>query len=168
MKNLRLFITNKLFATIPETRGFGFKRTLLRWCGAEIGENVRICSSARILGSGQLKIGNNTWVGHQVLMVVSDRIEIGKDVNIAPRVFIGNGTHDITPQTNSIAGPGKSYPIKIGDGCWLCAASTILPGSELGAMSIVAANALYNSSSKEKGLLWAGTPATIRKRYELA
>lgn len=167
MNNLRLFITNKLFNLIPETRGFGIKRGLLHWCGASIGSNVRICSSVKIVGCGELYIGDNTWIGHRTLLVVSDKIRIGKNVNIAPDVFIGNGTHSITPATDSIAGPGESLPIDIGNGSWICARASLIAGAVLGPMSIVAANSLYMAVSDKAGILWGGSPAKPLKYYEL-
>lgn len=166
MNSTRLYIASRLIAMLPETRCFGLKRSLLRWCGASVGANVRICSSARILGAGKLVIGDNTWIGHEVLIVCSDRIVIGADVNIAPRVFIGTGTHRIEPQSTSIGGEGISYPVTIGDGSWICASVTILPGSDLGPMSIIAAGALYKSKSSDSHLLWGGIPAKpIRTLY---
>lgn len=168
MNNLRLYLTNRIMSLIPETRGFGIKRRLLSWCGVHVGHNVRICSSARIIGCGELSIGDNTWIGHNTLLVVSDRIRIGKNVNIAPGVFIGNGTHSITPSTDSIAGPGESFPVEIGDGSWICANASIIAGAILGPMSIVAANSLYMAVSDKAGVLWGGSPAKPLKYYELA
>lgn len=73
---------------LPETRCFGFKRWMLRLCGAKIGKNVRICSSAKFLGAGDLEIGDNTWIGHQCLISSSSRIIIGANCDFAPRVYI--------------------------------------------------------------------------------
>ena len=36
---------------------------MLRWCGAKIGKNVRINSSAIFLGDGGLIIGDDVWIG---------------------------------------------------------------------------------------------------------
>lgn len=163
MNNFKLYLTTKIMSLIPETRGFGIKRRLLKWCGAHVGHNVRICSSARIIGCGQLSIGDNTWVGHQVLLVCSASIRIGANVNIAPRVIIGNGTHRITPQSDSIAGPGESYPVIIGDGCWICTNANILCGSEIGEMSIVGAGAVYKAKSTVPHIVWGGIPAKVLK-----
>lgn len=40
----RLWIYRLTTCWMPETRLFGLKATLLRWCGAQVGTNVRINS----------------------------------------------------------------------------------------------------------------------------
>lgn len=159
MKSSRLYIAKQIFRLIPETSGFGLKRSLLRWAGAEIGENVRVCSSVTILGAGQLKIGDNTWVGHGSLLVTSSVLEIGANVDIAPQVFIGTGTHVIDPEGAHVAGEGISKDVKIGNGCWLCASSTILPGVALGEKTVVAAGAVVTKPFWGGKIIIGGVPA---------
>ena len=90
-----LHLVRLLFHITPETRLFGFKSYLLRMAGINVGKNVRVCSSATILGSGCLGIGDDTWLGQQVLICAGSRVTIGKAVDIGPRVYIGTGTHVI-------------------------------------------------------------------------
>lgn len=162
MNSLLLHIINSLLPIIPETRGFAVKRFLFKLAGANIGRNVRICSSVRIIGAGMLTIGDNTWVGHRTLIVASSMIKIGNNVDIAPNVFIGNGTHEITPERDRIADIELSKDIIIGDGCWLCVNSTILPGVTIGSKCVVAAGSVVTKSFDDK-LLIAGVPAVTKK-----
>lgn len=94
----------------------------MRLAGAKIGKNVRICSNVSIIGNGSLVIGDNTWIGHETMIICSADIIIGSNVNIAPRCCVGTGTHEINYDTTipNIAGKGLSFPIIIGDGCWMC------------------------------------------------
>jgi acetyltransferase-like isoleucine patch superfamily enzyme len=160
MKTGRLYIYNLLTKLLPETSFFGLKARLLRWCGADIGSNVRICSSVTILGAGTLKIGDNTWVGHKSLIIASGAISIGKNVDIAPLVYIGTGTHKVDFAGERCAGQGISKDITVGDGCWLCVRSVLLPGVAIGAMSIVGAGALVTKSFPER-ITAVGIPAKI-------
>lgn len=163
MSPFLLYIIQKLFPIFPDTHCFGIKRFLLRLSGAKIGKNVRICSSVTIIGDNKLSIGDNTWIGHNCMIICSAPIHIGKNVNIAPRCYIGSGTHEINYSGDSIAGKGKSCPICIEDGVWVCTHSILLPGVVIGSHSIVAAGAviLNNIPSFE---LWGGIPAKyIRK-----
>ena len=59
----RLWLYRIVAARLPETRAFGLKARLLRWCGAEVGRNVRINSSAVVSGTARLRIGDNVWIG---------------------------------------------------------------------------------------------------------
>lgn len=158
MNSLKLQIASFIIHRLPLTRCFEIKCSMYRWAGATIGSNVRIASSAKICGDGKLEIGDNTWIGHEVLIVCSDHISIGSDCDIAPRVFIGDGTHVIDKSSPNVAGAGKMLPVKIGNGCWLCANSTILPGSEIGEKCIIAAGSVFKGKSNPLEV-WGGVIA---------
>ena len=128
-----------------------------------MGENVRICSSAIFLGCGELIIGSGTWIGHNCLITASSRIEIGKNVDVAPMVYLGTGTHVPQFGKERCAGEGLNKDIKIGDGCWLCARTTILPGVTVGNMTIVGAGAVVNKDLPD-GITAVGIPATPLKK----
>lgn len=151
-----------VFPLLPETRCFALKRSMLRWAGAKVGRNVRVCSSVMIVGAGELEIGDNTWIGHRCLISASSSVRIGKNVDIAPNVFIGNGTHGITPGRDRIADVEYSRDVEVGDGCWLCAGSMVLPGVSLGAKCVVAAGSVVTRSFGPMKLL-AGVPACIKR-----
>ena len=104
MNPTRLWIYGLLTRWMPETRLFALKVRLLRWCGAQVGENVRVCSSAVIRGNGRLVIGNDVWIGSEdYLSPVGEAvIRIGDCCDLAPRVTILTGTHEV----NSAATPG--------------------------------------------------------------
>lgn len=158
MNSLKLQLAGFLVHNLPLTRCFALKRSLYRWAGVTVGANVRIVSSAKIVGNGSLTIGNNTWIGHDVLIVCSDTVTIGANCDIAPRVYIGNGTHVIDPSSSHVAGSGRSLPVEIGDGCWLCVNSTILPGAKIDNKSIIAAGAIVKGEVPSLEL-WGGVPA---------
>ncbi|WP_010523469.1 acyltransferase [Aquimarina agarivorans] len=165
MNSFKLFLVKLILPIIPETRLFGLKRFLYRFAGADIGKNVRLCSSVSILGNGKLKIGENTWVGHHVKIVCSSKIKIGKNVDIAPNVFIGTGSHHVDITGDRIAGKGKSEEITINNGSWLCAGSIILPNTSIGEMSIIAPGAVVRDAFESYNLL-GGIPAKVIKSYK--
>lgn len=163
MNTTLLYIVQRLFPLIPETRGFGIKRVLLRMAGASIGKNVRICSSSKVIGNAKLSIGDNTWIGFDNIILAFAPINIGKDVNIAPRCYIGTGTHVIDREGPSIAGRGENQPIVIEDGAWICTCAVLLPGAHIGKKSIVAAGAVVKSTAGSMEIV-GGIPArTIKK-----
>ncbi|MGM0945460.1 MAG: acyltransferase [Bacteroidota bacterium] len=163
MSSFKLYLIRLLLLFIPETRGFGLKRTLYRWAGVKVGKQVRICSSAFIAGAGELRIGKNTWIGHQAMIISTSLVEIGMNVDIAPKVLISTGSHEIDLQGERIAGKGTSEPIYIGDGSWLGAGSIILPGSQIGEKAIVAAGAVVKRKVDTLTLV-GGVPSKIIKK----
>ena len=167
MKSYRLWIYAIICRILPETRFFEVKTALLRWCGAKIGKNVRISSSARFFGNGELIIGNDVWIGtdNVIHSVSRANIRIGNCCDLGPGVMILTGSHQIDPDGTHIAGKGTFANVEIADGCWLGARSLILPGVNLRENTVVAAGAVMNKSSMEKKCLYAGVPAEIKKRY---
>ncbi len=165
MNSFRLFVVNYICKFLPETCCFRLKRIFYRWAGAIIGKNVRICSSATIVGIGKLSIGNNTWVGPQSLIIAAGDITIGNCVDIGPQVLIDSGSHKITPQEEHVAGNGVIKPIIIEDGVWLCARSTVLLGVVVGSHSILAAGAVAISSIPNY-TMFGGIPAKLIKNLQ--
>ena len=168
MDTVKLWLYGLISRLLPETRCFGLKVGMLRWCGAKVGDNVRVNSSARIGGNGKLIIGSGVWIGSQSFIYVSGRTEIriGNNVDIGPCVMLCNGTHKIDLEGERIAGQGNTASVVIGDGCWLCARSTILPGVELQPRTLVAAGAVVTKSNANQRSLLAGVPAREKKLYE--
>lgn len=155
---LAYFIIKRL----PETRFFGLKRSLLRIAGHDIASGVRVCSSVHFSGNGKVRIGADTWIGHDCMIVSSSSVYIGANVDIAPRVYIGTGTHIIDSMGDRVAGEGMSKDIQIGNGSWLCVGCIILPGITIGQRSIVAAGAVVSKNVASKCMV-AGMPARVVK-----
>lgn len=165
MKPFRLWLYGLVVRLLPETRGFALKVALLRWCGATIGRNVRINSSAVFLGTGRLILGDDVWIGPGGFLspVGEAEIRIGSHVDLGPQVMILTGSHRIEPEGDHIGGVGTAVSVIIGNGSWLGARATILPGVLLAEKTVVAAGAVVTASVMEPKTLVAGVPA-CRKR----
>ena len=163
MKPFRLWIYRLATWWLPETHCFAFKSIMLKWCGAKLGRNVKICSSALIMGNGGLEIGNDVWIGPGVRICPTRNatIIIDASVDIGPEVMILTGSHQIDSQGEHLVGKGLAKSVKIGKGCWLCARVLILPGVELPPKNLVAAGAVVVKSSLHNGVLLAGVPAKV-------
>lgn len=164
MNSIILYLVQFSFRLLPDTKCFGFKRFALRLAGANIGKNVRICSSVRIIGNSSLTIGNDTWIGHGTWIFCSAPIIIGDNVNIAPLCYVGTGTHRIDLESKSIAGVGVSLPIAIRDGAWICARAMILPGVTIGEKSVLAAGTVANKNVPAYVMV-GGIPAKVVKEF---
>jgi acetyltransferase-like isoleucine patch superfamily enzyme len=162
----RLFLYNFVMLFVPETSLFGFKRVLLRWCGAKIANDVRICSSARFFGGGELEIGEETWVGHQCLVIASAKISIGACVDMGPRAYVGTGSHEVDAVRPHSAGAGISLPIQIENGCWLGANTVVLPDLTIGEKAVVAAGAVVTRHVEPLTLV-GGVPAKLIKALKI-
>jgi len=157
---VRLAWYRALVHFLPETRGFACKARLLRWCGARVGQNVRICSSAMFFGTGALEIGDDVWIGHGAFIASNASVRIGSCVDIGPQVFLGTGTHEIDPTGPHSAGPGINLDVEIGAGVWLGARAVVLPGVKIGAKAVAAAGAVVTQDVPERCLV-GGVPARV-------
>jgi acetyltransferase-like isoleucine patch superfamily enzyme len=165
MRSIGYYIFNKYFSLLPETRLFGFKRWWLRsFCGANIGKNVRICSSVVVQISAKLTVGDNTWIGEYSKIVGGNaEVIIGSNVDIGPEVLLVTGSHELWTLEHKAAGKGFSKPIIIEDGVWLGARSTILGNVIIGKKSMIAAGAVINKYVPEQSL-FGGVPAKLVKK----
>lgn len=164
IKGLVLYMANGIMHLLPETRCYGLKRCLLKLSGVGIGKNVRICSSAHIIGCGLLTIGDNTFIGPHTFIHVSSSVQIGKNCDISSNVTILNGSHEIDLEGDHLAGKGKSEDVYVGDGSWICVNATLLGSSRIGNKCLVAASSttkgLYPDLALIKGCIAKPFPLT--------
>ena len=92
-------------------------------------------------------------------MDLNDKIEIGDRVTIGHHVVFITSNHHIGPEINR-CGAIYTQPIHIGNGCWIGANVTILPGVNIGKGCVVAAGALVNRDVPCDSLV-AGVPAKM-------
>lgn len=101
-----------------------------------------------------LIIGEHSAITKNHHIDCTNRIEIGNFVTIA-----GYASQLLTHSINIQLNIQDSYPITIGDYCFVGTASTILGGSALPAYSVLGANALLNKSFTVPYRLYGGNPA---------
>jgi putative colanic acid biosynthesis acetyltransferase WcaF len=166
MNTILLYLYNLLAIFLPETRFFALKCWILKLAGVKIGKNVRICSSVRIIGNGKLSIGDDSWIGPQSLITCSfpAEVRIGSNVDIAPKVYIITGTHEIDMIGLHSAGKAITSSIVIEDGAWICACVRLLHGVLIGTKSIIGAGSIVTKDIP-KFSLGAGNPCRIAKDY---
>jgi maltose O-acetyltransferase len=141
--SFRQNIVNNFMRTLPPTRFYPLKTKLMAWAGYTVHPTARIVSSVQIWGQMPLFIGEDTFIGHEVLITGSEaRIHIGNFVDIAPRVCIISGTHYIDMQGQHVAGQGNSLPIVIEDGAWIGAGTTVIGGVTVGKKAVIGAGSV--------------------------
>lgn len=114
-------------------------------------------SPACFIGGKELHIGIGTFFNYNCFLDTSARITIGSRVRVGMNVSIITGTHVLGPSTER-AGKPTSKPIQIGDGVWIGANSTLLPGISIGSGSVIAAGSVV-VQSVEANAMYGGVPA---------
>jgi maltose O-acetyltransferase len=155
----------KSISWLPQTRSYRLKARLLRLAGVQAHPACRVVSSAKFLGTNIISIGDDTYVGHDVMLIgAGSRIDIGNDVDIGPRVLITTGSHEIDMVGPHTAGEGRADPVRIEDGAWVGAGSVILGGVTIGRKSVIAAGSVVNKSIPPC-VIAAGVPSRPIKRW---
>jgi maltose O-acetyltransferase len=161
-----VYVANIVTKLLPPSRCFRWKAFLFRMAGYDIAPTCRLTSSAQIFGSCRVSIGDHTFVGYQVLIAGGEgRISIGRMVDLAPRVCLISGTHEIDMDGDRSAGRGYSKDIVIEDGVWVGAGAIILGGVTLGHKCVVAAGSLVNRDVPPFSVV-AGVPFRVVKTWD--
>lgn len=129
-----------------------------RWERAErlgFGKGSNIYDSSYVIGD--VKVGENCWIGMFTILDGSGELIIGNNCTISAGVHVY--THDNLKATLS----GNSMPIEkekveIGNNCYIAPHSIISKGITLGDFTVVAAHSFVNKSFPNNAIV-AGVPA---------
>lgn len=102
-------------------------------------------------------IGENVLINHNCFIDAWEKVTIGNNTSIAFGVTICTSSHKIGT-SNKRAGESDRKPITIGDGCWIGANVTILPGVTIGDGCVIGAGSVVTKDCKSN-TLYAGVPA---------
>lgn len=140
----------------------GWRRSLLRLFGANIGEGSRIAPTCRIWAPWNLSLGAYSALAEGVDCYCVDRIEIGSKVAISQRAFLCTASHDIS----TLQRPLIHSAIRIEDHAWVCSQAIIYPGVSLGVGSVVAAGAIVTKNVNAWEVV-GGNPAKLIKQRQV-
>ena len=167
MKTRRLYLAN-LFSAILPSRANQFKSRLYRWAGVKVGNNVSFFQGARILGEGEVIIGDNVFIGlNATIMTNKGSKVIVEDYGMVGHMsVIVTGFHPITPEGPRIIGfEGTTSTVVIKQGASLGVRAILLPGKTLGRMSHAAAGSIVTHDVEEFTRV-AGVPARVIRNFK--
>jgi len=132
---------------------------LLKACGFPV-ERSWVMAHC-FFGANTVTIGRGAFVNYECFFDGSAPIAIGRKAFLAMRVTVLTGTHELGP-SDQRAGSNEPGPVVIGDGAWIGANVTILPGVTVGEGCVVAAGAVVSRDCEPNGV-YAGVPAELVK-----
>lgn len=142
---------------------YSWRRFLLRLFGAEIGKNVKIRASSKVTYPWKLFIGDNTWIGDDCTLYNLGNISIGNDVAIAHNVYLCTGTHNYSSLSFDIL----AKDIIIEDEVWITNDVFIAPGIKIGKGTVVGARSTV-LHDLPPGMICYGSPAKPIKKRQLS
>lgn len=133
---------------------WGWRRTILRIFGAQVGPDVHLYPTTRIAIPWNLTLDDGCAVGDYAILYSLGQIQIGARATISQGAHLCAGTHDIKDPSR----PLLKLPIRIGSEAWICAEAFIGPGVVVGDGAIVGARAVA-MKNVPAGAIMVGNPA---------
>ena len=140
----------------------GWRRMLLRFFGARIGEGAKIMPSTKIWAPWNLTMGEEACLSHDVDCYCVAPVSIGAHATVSQYSFLCTATHDVQDPHMRLV----TAPIVIGDGAWVAADVFVSPGIIIGEGAVVGvrSNVFMNL---EPWKIYAGTPARFIRDREI-
>jgi putative colanic acid biosynthesis acetyltransferase WcaF len=138
----------------------GIKLFLLRLYGAKIGSRVVIKPHVNIKYPWLLEVGNNVWIGEYVWIDNLAKVSIADDVCISQGALLLCGNHNYKKEAFDLI----VAEIKLEQGVWIGAKSTVCPGVTCHSHAVLAVGSVA-TSNLEPYSIYQGNPAKkIRER----
>jgi len=153
-------ITYPLFAWSPRLF-WSWRRQLLRLFGAQIGNEVQIYPTVRVIMPWNITIGSHSAVGDRAILYALGPITLGSRVTISQGSHLCAGTHDWRVPERPLLKP----PIVVDDDVWICADAFVGPGVTVGKAAIIGARAVA-MKNVPPGSVVIGNPARELRRNE--
>ncbi len=159
----RLLLSRLMLALVPDDVGGRLRARVLRLGGLDIGVHTVLAGTPKISGGrelfGLLHFGRVCWFIIPCVLEVLAELTIGDRVQLGQQVMVLTNTHELGPAGRR-SGSLQALPVKIGNGAWLGARCTILPGVTIGDGAAVAAGAVVTKDVPPNTLV-AGVPAKV-------
>lgn len=129
----------------------------------ELEERVAFRDGCQLGGNGLLRVGDRTSIKVECMLVALERIEIGSDVMLAPRVYVLDVDHCFSNRSTPISKQGYLVsPVTLGEGVWIGTGAVEIKGVTIGEGAIIGANSLVTRDIPPYTVA-AGIPARVIK-----
>jgi maltose O-acetyltransferase len=143
----RLIALNLASRFLPRHSGQQSRARLFGLAGFSVGEGTRLLSTPTVNGGpglfSNLIIGRDCFIDVDCVFDLGERVSIGNRVTLGPGVMLLTSTHELDFREHR-AGAVQLRPVAIGDGAWLGAHVTVLPGVTIGEGAVVDAGSVVN------------------------
>jgi putative colanic acid biosynthesis acetyltransferase WcaF len=138
----------------------GFRVSLLRMFGAQVGEGVIIKPGVRVKNPWRLSVGNDCWIGEDCWIDNIGDVIISDDVCVSQGAYLCTGNHDWSDTSFGLI----VKPIRLERGSWVGARALIAPGVSLGQCAVAAAGSVVQKSVPAFEIHSGNPAAFVRRR----
>lgn len=153
----------KTYNQLEADDALGKGKVLESWLG-EMGEGVWIEQPFFCEFGKHIRIGSGTFINMNCVFLDNNYITIGKNGLIAPSVQIYTANHPISSKDRIQSGRyiTSSFPVKIGDDCWIGGGAIIFPGVTIGHRVTIGAGSVVTKDIPDD-VLAVGNPCRVIK-----
>lgn len=115
--------------------------SLLKSIFGSVGENAHIEPPFYCDYGSNIRVGDNFYANHGLVILDGTQVTIGNNVFIGPAVGIHTAGHPLDAERRN-QGLEYALPITLEDNVWIGASSVILPGVTIGRNSVIGAGSV--------------------------
>lgn len=146
-------VNNDWHLTIEE------KQTLIKSIIGSYGDNFYMEAPVRFDYGYNLHVGKNFYANFDCIFLDGNRIEMGDNVMLGPRVSLYTASHPIDKDVRS-ALYEFSKPIKIGNDVWIGGGTTVNPGVTIGSNVVIGSGSVVTKDIPSN-VVAAGNPCKV-------
>lgn len=137
------------------------QQKILKSLIGELGENTTIVPPFWCDYGYNIKIGNNFYANHNLIIQDGAKVIFKDNVFIAPNCVFTTAEHAIDPELRK-KGVEIAKPITIGNNVWIGAGCIILAGVEIGDNTVIGAGSVV-TKSMPSNVVAVGVPCKIKR-----
>lgn len=168
----RTHMLNQRYNALPEDQPEA-RREILREILGELNENVGFQGPITFHYGRHTKIGKNTFINFNFTCQDDTEVTIGENCDFGPNVTIVTPLHPmLAEERKALRCPDGTArrlcyarPVHVGNGCWICANVTILPGVTIGDGCVIGAGSVVTRSIPA-GCFAAGNPCRVIRKLD--
>jgi maltose O-acetyltransferase len=162
----RLLAAAQVFGRMPPFVAARATTFALRIAGVRIGSASIFWGMPTLAGAGdvcsRLSVGTYCGFNARAYFELDDKITIGDHVAVGQDVMFLTRTHSVSDPAQRGGNTG-SAPIEIGNGAWLGARCTVLPGVKIGEGSVIGASVVVAKDVPANILLMGSRSISLAK-----
>lgn len=159
-------VAEQVFGRCPPFTAARLTTNTLRLLGVSIGRASVFWGMPSLSGPGdvcsRLRIGTYCGFNVRTYFQLDDAIHIGDHVAVGQDVMFLTSTHDTTDPAQRGAQRG-SAPIEVGNGSWLGARVTVMPGVKIGPGSVIGASVIVTKDVPANTLVMGSRNISLAK-----
>lgn len=152
-----------IFSKLPYSLGSKLRRMVLKRLIRNLDESTTFSTNVKLLCPQNIELGKNVGIANSVNLDCRGSVKIGNDTIIGFETVILTSTHKHQDKTIPIKNQGMyKKPISIGDDVWVGARSMIMPGVTINNGAIIGANSVVTKDVPPNAIV-GGIPAKVIK-----